>query len=174
MKCSTLNHLVLPPCLSFASLLGPIGRGFYGLPIHQWFKEIKKIGRDPKDVMKIVRLEDLKNDTPESAKIMNDIIEWLGLSTDVFDYTKTLENQDNLDGGDDYTDGNKNDSPFVHKMVTNMTKLGKPVLSEATQELLDKFYEPHMERLSLLLGDARWKYDRSELSAEGTNSLVWP
>ena len=149
---------------------GPIGRGFYGLAIHQWFKEVTKLGRRPKDVFKIVRLEDLSNDTPESAKIMNGIIEWLGLSTDVFDYTKKKLDKENDAHNGGGGGGGGGDSPFVHKMVTNMTTLGKPVLSEATRQLLDKLYEPHMEQLSRLLGDERWKYDRSDTSS----SLVWP
>ncbi|KAG7345693.1 sulfotransferase family protein [Nitzschia inconspicua] len=133
---------------------GPLGRSMYALQIHQWFKELRRIGRDPKNAVRIVRLEDLKRGGKKAAQILNELADWV-LPNDKHNATSPIE----------YLDA------FRHGMKTNYTKLGSPQLSQDTKDILDRLYAPHNELLARLLGDERWRYSRDDTDEQ---PLVWP
>jgi hypothetical protein len=151
---------------------GPVGRNFYAFSLHGWFQELRRMGRDPKDSFRIVRLEDLSNDNKPgvATEIFNEIMTWLGLST--------LENEVH--------------ASFEQKMKTDYAKLGMPTLSERTKKLLDDFHAPYNDALAKLLDHSGWQYkravddddedDETSNRGHGTNKmllssqsvLVWP
>ena len=139
---------------------GPVGRNMYAFSLHGWFQELRRMGRDPKDAFRVVRLEDLSNDSKPgvATEIFNEIMSWLGV--------ETITN------------------PELHKsfqqnMKTNYDKLGRPTLSEQTKKLLDDFHAPYNEMLAWLLDDPGWQYKRSvddspTESSQSDSILVWP
>jgi hypothetical protein len=130
---------------------GPVGRGFYALSIYQWFKELRRIGRDPLASIKIIRLEDVKDNEMAAAQIFDEITDWLGLSSSssLSSETTTTEDRKKARAVD-----------FVHAQKTNYNVLGKPVLADSTRDMLDQFYAPYNHMLSQLLGDDGWEYSR--------------
>lgn len=153
--------------------VGPLGRSMYALQIHQWFKELRKIGRDPKNAVKIVRLEDLKRGGPKASQILHELADWVlpesGKEKKEEEDTSAHRRRttaNNTTTTSDYS------SAFRHGMQTDYSRLGSPKLSRETKELLDKFYAPHNAMLSRLLGDDRWQYSRDD--ANNDRPLVWP
>mmetsp|Transcript_5447 Transcript_5447/g.10241 ORF Transcript_5447/g.10241 Transcript_5447/m.10241 type:complete len:189 (-) Transcript_5447:2005-2571(-) len=138
---------------------GPLGRGFYALQLYQWMKELNAFGRDPRQVLKIVRLEDLKDGSKPKvpARILQEMVEWL------------LADDNSSPHSDvDYTQA------FRQSMKTNYDKLGNPVLSKQTREWLEKFYEPHNQMLARLLKDQGWDYSRYGAISSASKPVVWP
>jgi hypothetical protein len=138
----------------------------YALQIHQWFKELRRVGRDPKNSVRIVRLEDLKRGGPWASQILNEIVNWVRPFASA-DHNSTTVTQDNnaTTSTINYLEA------FKHGMKTNYNSLGSPKLSNSTKDILDNLYTPHNKMLSRLLGDDRWMYARNE---EQDRPLVWP
>jgi hypothetical protein len=136
---------------------GPAGRGVYALTLNEWFAQLRAIGRDPKDAVRIVRLEDLKKGGPVAAQILQELAEWVrvdkdsSLSNNTVDYAKA----------------------FWHGMKTNYTNLGNPKLSPSMKKIWDTFYKPYNNMLAKLLGDVRWNY-HNQLNDKTDAPLVWP
>jgi hypothetical protein len=143
------------------SVESPVGRGFYALNLYQWFQELRRLGRDPHEALKIVRLEDLKDDDQLTSMVLSEIFEWLGLPPGTVSPP---------DGEKVNATGGANNGGFSHVMKSNYDG---PDLSEATRELLDTFYTPYNKMLSRLLGDERWAYRRKETDDE-FEAVVWP
>lgn len=145
---------------------GPVGRGFYGLQIYQWMKELRRIGRDPRHVLKVVRLEDLKSlddsDAEKPRRILEELTDWLLL--------------DGMGGGSVMSTNGAKRQIFRQHMGTRYSKLGDPVLSNRTREWLDSFYAPQNAMLARMLGDERWDYSKTKGSRKSgeTMPLVWP
>lgn len=144
----------------------PVGRGFYGLQIYQWMKELRRIGRDPRHVLKVVRLEDLKSldgsDAIKPRRILEEITDWLLL--------------DGKGDGSAISTNSAKRQIFRQHMGTRYSKLGDPVLSNRTREWVDAFYAPQNAMLARLLGDERWDYSKTKGSTKSgeTMPLVWP
>jgi hypothetical protein len=110
------------------------------------------MGRDPKDALRIVRMEDLQADKGVAFRILDELTSSLGL---------TKESAE-LHG-------------YVHAMQSNYVGLGNPVLSDASRALLDDFYAPHNELLARLLEADRWLYQRTATKkVEAGEPVVWP
>jgi hypothetical protein len=47
---------------SYVSLTmdGPVGRGFYALQLQEWFQALRKMGRDVKEAIRVIRYEEYK------------------------------------------------------------------------------------------------------------------
>jgi len=54
----------------------PVARSLYAFQLEEWFSALRSIGRDPRTDFKIVREENLKNNT---RQIANEIYRWLNL-----------------------------------------------------------------------------------------------
>jgi hypothetical protein len=146
----------------------PVGRGFYALQIHQWMKELRAMGRDPKHVLKIIRLEDLKrkeNNQTVATQMLHEITDWLMLENKM----QSLQH-DRQDEIVDYSHG------FRQRFETNYEKLGNPILSIQTRNWLDAFYAPHNQMLGRLLGHEGWDYSVSgQVNSTGNyKPMVWP
>ncbi|CAB9496798.1 expressed unknown protein [Seminavis robusta] len=147
-----------------ATCQSAVGRGMYVLNLLGWFKQLRLMGRDPKDALRIVRLEDLKGNDKVASQLLEEVTDWL-----VFD------------GGVAASDGVTKQPPknkkrsFVHFMETYKHSVKKPVLSETTRSMLDEFYAPYNDLLSRLLEDERWSYRRGEQGKQqGEEPVVWP
>lgn len=130
------------------------------MQIHQWFKELRRVGRDPRNAVRIVRLEDLKRGGPSASQILNELTEWVRPRPGAGNGTAPQS-----DAGIDYLEA------FQHGMKTNYTNLGSPKLSNETRDILDRLYVPHNKMLARLLEDERWLYERNDQEAR---PLVWP
>jgi hypothetical protein len=150
---------------------GPLGRSMYALQIHQWFKELRRMGRDPKNAVRIVRLEDLKKGGPWAAQILNEIVDWVKPVTSV-DQNHTSSTTNTPQSDKDATTTINHLKAFEHGMITNYTNLGSPKLSNKTKDFLDNLYTSHNKILSRLLQDERWMYERNEMQED--RPLVWP
>ena len=143
----------------------PVGRGFYALQIYQWMKELRAFGRDPKHVLKVIRLEDLKrkdNNQTVATRILQEITDWLMLER------KTQSSkQDKHDEAVDFSQG------FRQRFETNYEKLGNPILSQRTREWLNSFYAPHNQMMGRLLGDDGWDYSVNS-TGDNFKAMVWP
>ncbi|KAG7352900.1 sulfotransferase [Nitzschia inconspicua] len=138
---------------------GPVGRGFYALQLHQWMKELRRFGRDPKHILKVVRLEDLKGyvngESEIPQRILGELVEWLL--------------QDGIGSASSQHFQGTKKQVFRQHMDTRYDKLGDPVLSNRTREWLDMFYEPQNKMLAKVLGDKGWDY-----SSAASTPMVWP
>ncbi|KAL3908876.1 MAG: hypothetical protein SGILL_008314 [Bacillariaceae sp.] len=156
----------------------PVGRGFYALQIYQWMKELRAFGRDPKHVLKVIRLEDLKLKSDNQqipSRMLQEITDWLMLEGQSL-YSSQAPTNETVD----FSEG------FRQRFETNYEKLGNPVLSRRTRQVLDAFYAPHNEMLGKLLGDKGWDYSarrqkeaNANTTSSGTDShqntpMTWP
>jgi hypothetical protein len=56
------NHQQQDAWKSYVSLTvdGPVGRGFYALQLQEWFRALRKMGRDVKQAIRVIRYEEYK------------------------------------------------------------------------------------------------------------------
>ena len=143
-----------------ASRIEAIGRGFYALQLQHWFNALREMGREPKDSILIVRLEDITYRRPNGHQeehdrgkdIFDRVVKWLGLP-----HFELLEEKQD----------------FSHAMTTNYNKLGAPIMDPKTRSLLESFYKPYNKQLSKLLGQ-EWDGVWDASVTDPSKVFVWP
>jgi hypothetical protein len=119
---------------SYVSLTvdGPVGRGFYALQLQEWFQALRKMGRDVKQAIRVIRYEEYKaRPDLEHARV----VEFLGLSPS--------------DGGDAT-------SRIRNSTTTTLSSFSPVEMTEEekkTMTRLRRFFRPYNKQLYKLLGD---------------------
>jgi hypothetical protein len=117
---------------SYVSLTndGPVGRGFYALQLQEWFQALRKMGRDVKQAIRVIRYEEYKaRPDLECARV----VEFLGLPISDDAATRIR---------------NSSTTTFSSFSPAEMTEEEK-----ITMTRLRRFFRPYNKQLYKLLGD---------------------
>jgi hypothetical protein len=114
---------------SYVSLTvdGPVGRGFYALQLQEWFRALRKMGRDVKQAIRVIRYEEYKaRPDLEYARV----VEFLGLPI--------------------------SDATRIRNSTTTLSSFSPVEMTEEekkTMKRLRRFFRPYNKQLYKLLGD---------------------
>ncbi len=114
---------------SYVSLTmdGPVGRGFYAPQLQEWFQALRKMGRDVKQAIRVIRYEEYKaRPDLEYARV----VEFLGLPI--------------------------SDATRIRNSTTTLSSFSPVEMTEEekkTMKRLRRFFRPYNKQLYKLLGD---------------------
>jgi hypothetical protein len=134
----------------------PVARSLYAIQLEEWFHNLRLVGKDPADCVKIILSSDLKE---HQEAVVNDVINWVGIPTvqqshannlDTPQQQQALRQQRRIQGHPrTRLQQPQHQQQLPKGMVTTYTS---PPMKQETRQKLELLFAPFNRRLYRLLG----------------------